>query len=255
MLELLLFSEFIDTNNISLLLFNKLHILSPLESLGTYHQGIATQNTVDFIWGTTSGARSLFVATFIGFLQYLFSQDWYKVYAIFCVLISFAGFVGAVRLVKKIDAWVVIGGLLYALNYWALNWFSSGFWQIYFAYALLPFIVTLPHAFLTVKKHTFQRTFFFSAIYSLFASFIITSQPHFLIMVLIYLIIHGMKVLRRSKKDFLSLIYFYLSSGIIFVFLNLYILIPTLLFPERRFFPTDWYLNIRDVRANGGDSN
>src|SRR5258706_6136226 len=176
MTHLLLFGEFIDSNNLSILLQQKLNILTPLNGLGTYLQGISQQNTVDFIWGTDSGTRGLLIALFLNTLKLVFGSNWEKTYEVFTIILPCFGFLLAMRLIKKTNVLTIIGSLLYTFNPWILNRMLSGFWQLNIVYAILPFIITIPLRYTIHQKFSAKKLFFWSSTYAIFASIIFTSQ-------------------------------------------------------------------------------
>jgi hypothetical protein len=252
MLKLLLFGEFIDSVNLKQLVYEKLHLFTPLHGLGTYFQGIPIQNTVDFIWGTESGARSLPAGLAILLLQTVFHTNWFRIYEVICFIFPFLGFLFAMSLLKKIDIPTLMGSLLYSVNPWILERMLSGFWQLQIGYALLPLLIVIP---MKVEQASSEKTHYvYAAIsLSLIMSIVWIVQPHFLLMVglfYVFLLIQSYK--RKSLKQILYLFSF---TVLFFIFINLYSILPGILFAEPLFTAPNQYFSLGAVLFNGQGSS
>ena len=251
-MKILLFSEFIASNRFLFFVIEKLHLVNPFIGMGTYIQGIPIQNTVDFIWGTESGIRTLPVSIFFALLSWLARSQWSTFYLLCTVLLPFFLFFVALRIYRKLDVFVIIAAVFYSWNTWIVDRLASGFWQLNIAYALLPFFVVIPIV-LTKKEYVPNRElFFWSALYSILSSIVILGQPHFLVMISLFLILHMLQLL-LSKNYFIfkRLIVFYLITGALFCLINFYFFIPSILFPEYSFTAPNQYFSLGSVIFNG----
>lgn len=128
--HLFLFGEFVSSNNFLTLLTEKFNILSPRLGLGIYFQGIPIQNTVDFVWGTSAGIRTLPTLTYLTIFQEFLGVYSHILYLLAVLFLPFFSFVYAIKKYDKINSLTLLAGLFYAFNPWIIDRLFSGFWQL-----------------------------------------------------------------------------------------------------------------------------
>ncbi|MGI8420233.1 MAG: hypothetical protein ACR2LN_06370 [Candidatus Levyibacteriota bacterium] len=181
-MDILAFGEFIVSNNFFILLTRLWNLPNSLIELGAYQQGIPIRPIADFVWGSDSGLRTLPILSSLYAFQRLFPNNWDYIYFFITILLSFITFILALKLVKKINVFIILGAIFFCGNLWIIDRLYSGYWQLNIVYALLPFLITIPLKVADQKQFTWQNLSFWSVLYALFGSIIVLAQPHFLIM-------------------------------------------------------------------------
>lgn len=252
MINILIFGEFVSSNDFFLLLSRSWSIVNNSIGLGTYMQGLPIPNNVDFVWGTNSGVRTLPILSFLALLQKIFSSNWSYMYLAISIVLPFLTFLAASRIGNKLSLFSILGALLYGGNLWIINRIFTGFWQLNLAYAFLPFLIVIPLKIITFKNISSKEYVFWSGLYALFASFVLISQPHFIIITGLFSLLHLFTLFARREFMVLkNLFLFYLTAIIIFFCINAYFFIPGILYPERLFTASNQYFSIAAVIFNG----
>mgnify|MGYP004417312689 CR=1 FL=1 len=250
-MDLLIFSELVTSNNFLLLLNHYFSLFIPYHGLGVYMQGLPTANVLDFFWGTNAGLRTLPLLFSLSILQYIFHQNWSTAYLIISIVLPFITFLIACRFLGKFSLFTFIGAIFYGGNLWIINRIFTGFWQLNLSYAFLPFLIVVPLRLVSTKVRL-TELLFLVCIYSIAASFVLTSQPHFLIFTTIFAVFHFIKYCISKNIALLRiLLIFYLSSAFVFFCLNAYFFIPGIFFPEKLFTAPNQYFSIGSVIFNG----
>ncbi len=247
--HLFLFGEFVSSNNFLTLLTEKFNILSPRLGLGIYFQGIPIQNTVDFVWGTSAGIRTLPTLTYLTIFQEFLGVYSHILYLLAVLFLPFFSFVYAIKKYDKINSLTLLAGLFYAFNPWIIDRLFSGFWQLNIAYALLPFLIIFP--LIEIKKGG-KQLLLTSAKLSLISSVILYFQPHFLIMVSLYWILYLINIIYKKNYEKITLlIKLFAVFCLLFFLTNVFFLIPGLFFKEQLFTASGQYFSIASVGLNG----
>ena len=250
-MSLIIFAEFVSSNNFYILLLETLNLLTHT-SLGTYLQGIPIANTVNFVWGTNAGIRTLPILLFLTLLQEIFPKDWAYIYLGIALVLPFLIFILAYKLINKITIFSIIGALFYAGNVWIINRFYTGFWQLNISYAFLPLLIAITIKVTQLKKNINRSILYLSILYGITASIVLTSQPHFLILVGIFnLLVIIDSLIKKNYNTAYQQIKLYMLAACAFILLNLYFLLPGLLFSEPYFTAKNQYFSIGSVIFNG----
>lgn len=252
---MLIFGELVSSNNFLLFLSRYFNILTGSIGLGTYHQGLPIRNAIDFVWGTDSGLRTLPILLYLVPLQKIYQANWDYNYLIIVFLMPFISFLLALRLYKKIDLPILFGSIFYGGNIWIINRLFTGFWQLNLVYSFLPFLIIIPLIIVNQKIIFIKRLFFLASLYSILSSIVFTAQPHFLIMIVVFATIHLASLLISKKYELiLRLLKLYCISVLLFLLLNAYIIIPSILYPESIFTAPSQYFSLAAVLFNGQGS-
>ncbi len=250
-MDLLIFSELISSNNFFLLLSHYFSFFVPFSGLGIYLQGVPTANILDFFWGTNAGLRTLPLLFFLSILQYVFQNNWSTAYLAISIVLPFITFLIACRFLGKLSLFNFIGAMFYGGNVWIINRIFTGFWQLNLSYAFLPFLIVIPLRLVSTKVHI-TELLFLVCIYSIAASFVLISQPHFLIITILFAVFQFIQCCISKDTDALKrLLIFYLPSAFLFFCINAYFFIPGIFFPEKLFTAPNQYFSIGSVIFNG----
>lgn len=251
-MEIFFFAELVSSNDFFVLFQRSLSLFNDFIGLGVYQQGFPIRPTVDFVWGTNSGIRTLPILFFLFLLQKIFPIYWDSLYLGIAFALPFVTFLIALAILKKIHVFTLLGALFYGGNVWIINRIFSGFWQLNIVYAFLPFLVTIPIKVLCLNKYTIHVLAFWASLYALLASVVLIAQPHFLIIIGIFTLLFMTSLLViKNKHALIRLLTFYSFTVLIFFFLNAYIFLPSLLYPEITFTAADQYFSLASVTFNG----
>lgn len=254
-MDLLAFGEFIASNNFFLLLTRTFDLVNKYIELGAYQQGVPLRPVSDFVWGTNSGLRSLPVLAWLTTLDAISPGAWEYCYLVVTLLLSFVFFLVAIRLIRPLTVFAVVGAIFYSGNLWIIDRLFSGYWQLNLVYSLIPLLIAIPVRVADRSSWTWRSLAPWSILYALSASVITVAQPHFVIIAGVFAGLHLVSVLlTKPDSHTLNLLKLYGMAGCVFLVINSYQFIPGLLYPERRFTAPNQYFSLNAVGSNGSQS-
>lgn len=254
------FGEFVQSTDFSILLNDFTHSFS--YRTGTYNLGLPISHQKESVFGTQRGTRALPFVLLVSTLQTIFGILWDRVFLVLTLIGPLFGFYVANKFfgISKNSFGIFFGSLLFAFNPWIFSRIQTGFWQLHFAYAAIPFFYL---SFISLWNFEQEKPKSFPSYRKIIhitggiisASIIYSYQPHFILMLTIPLgFIFVYNVLTQPLKKTFNAILIALTMIIGTIFVNAYHILPSLI--HRTYFITlpGQDLTLAAVNFNGQGS-
>lgn len=234
------------------LLKDNIHTFNYRVNGGTYNIGIPISPANETVYGTNRGLRIVPLLLFLTSMQKLFGVAWDRIYFLFILIIPYLIFDLSVKyFYKKAPVLITLtSASFYAFNPWVFSRLETGFWQLHIAYAMLPWVI---FSSLNINKVRGKKeTTIYIILMAIALSLIYQSQPHFLLM--LFIPIMAIFITSIKKLDIKIFLIKIVSIGVIFILLNSYQIVTSILFTPFRITRENTYFSLDALNYNGQGS-